>query len=64
MLEPGRREVEYRAGRVQRNAGLVRGEVGNLIHLHKSRCYGGAVVEMKEILVRHGDAIAIVYGDR
>ena len=64
MLEPGGKGVDYCVGRVQRNAGLVCGGVANLIHLHERLHDGGAVVELVEILARHGVAVAITYGDR
>ena len=64
MMEPGGKGVKYREGRVQRNAGLVRGGVRDLIHFHESLCDGGAVMDLDEVLARHNVAVVIVYGDR
>ena len=63
MLEPGGKGVDYWEGRVQCHGGLVRGGVGNLIHLHESLRDGGAVVELEEVLTRHSVAVTITYGD-
>ena len=34
----------------------------NLIHLHKSLCDGGVVVDLEEVLARHSVTVTIVYG--
>ena len=63
MLEPGGKGVDYWEERVQCHGGLVRGGVGNLIHLHESLRDGGAVVELEEVLAGQGVSVAVADGD-